>query len=167
MRKKKLSALLLLGLGLTVGLDAQMYVEEINSTQTVYALSNIRRISFLSGNAIIQKTDNSTGVYSLSGLRYLKFSDLTTGIQERIIGFSYANLIIYPNPVSDQLTIDLTGVTDEGMISIITLDGKIMQTQSTNGNSLATLSLIRLPKGIYFCRYSSTTETKLVKIIKQ
>ena len=82
MRQKrlKLSAVLLLGLGLT-GLQAQtMYVWESNSTQTDYALSNIRKMTFSGGNVTIQKTDNSTGVYGLSGLRYLNFTDLATSI---------------------------------------------------------------------------------------
>ena len=169
MRQKrlKLSGILLLGLGLT-GIQAQtMYVKEKSGTQTAYTLSSIRKMTFSGGNATVQKTDNSTGIYSLSGLSYLNFTDLTTGITEPTAQLGQSNLITYPNPVIDMLNIDLTGVTGEGTISILTLEGKVIQTQNISGNSLATFSLSRLSKGIYICRYSSTSEIKTVKIIKQ
>lgn len=166
-KRLKLSAVLMLVLGLT-GLQAQtMYVKEKNSTQTAYALSNIRKMTFSGGNANVQKTDNSTGVYAISGLRYLNFTDLTTGIAEPLMPLSYSNLITYPNPVTDLLTIDLTGVIDVGTISILSLEGKVLQTQEYRGASFVKLSLSHLPQGIYICRYSNATQQKTVKIIKQ
>ena len=73
----------MLRLGLT-GLQAQtMYVKESSDTQTAYTLSSIRKITFSGGNATVQKTDNSTGGYALSGLRYLNFTDLSTSITEQ------------------------------------------------------------------------------------
>src|SRR5690554_5092155 len=58
-KRLKLSAVLLLGLGLT-GLQAQtMYVKESSGTQTAYALSNIQKMSFSSGNLTVTKTDNN------------------------------------------------------------------------------------------------------------
>jgi hypothetical protein len=80
---------------------------------------------------------------------------------------SNVHLIVYPNPVTDVLNIDLTGKIGEGTISILTLEGKVMQTQNTSGKSLVTLNLSRLTQGIYLCRYSNTLENKTVKIIKQ
>jgi hypothetical protein len=166
-KKLELSAILLLGLGLT-GLQAQtMYVKESNDTQTAYLLSNVQKIAFSGGNATIQKIDNSTGVYALSGLRYLNFTDLTTSITEQPMQLSNANLITYPNPVNDVLNIDLTGVESEGTIRILTLEGKLLQEQKTNSANKVTLDLSQMPRGIYLCRYVSTTEITTVKIIKQ
>lgn len=52
-KRLKLSAVLLLGLGLT-GLQAQtMYVKESSGTQTAYTLSNIQKMSFSSGNLTV------------------------------------------------------------------------------------------------------------------
>ena len=77
----KISAVILLGLGLT-GLQAQtMYVNESSGTQTAYTLSNIQKMSFSSGNLTVTKTDNSSGVYALINLRYLNFSDVSTDLQ--------------------------------------------------------------------------------------
>lgn len=87
-KRLKLSAVLLLGLGLT-GLQAQtMYVKESSGTQTAYTLSNIQKMSFSSGNLTVTKTDNSSGVFALSDLRYLNFSDITTDLQEDLSVFA-------------------------------------------------------------------------------
>ena len=159
--------MLLLGLGLT-GLHAQtMYVKESNGTQTAYALSSVLKMTFSGGNATVQKTDNSTGVYALSGLRYLNFTDLTVSITEQPMQLVNASLITYPNPVTDVLNIDLKGVIGEGSISILTLEGKVMQTHKTTMSSIVSIDISHLSQGIYLCRYSNTLEIKTVKIIKQ
>lgn len=168
MRYKRLilSAVLLLGLGLT-GLQAQtMYVKESSGTQTAYTLRSVQKMTFSSGNVTVQKKDNSTAVYALSDLRYLNFQDLITGLEQPVQQGAF-NLIIYPNPVADVLNIDLTGVTTGGTISILTLEGKVLQEQKNDGVNTITLNLSQLPQGIYLCRYASTTEIKIVKIIKQ
>lgn len=165
-KKLKVSVVLLLGLGL-ISLQAQtMYVKESSGTQTAYALSNVRKMTFSGGNAMIHKIDNSTSVYALSGLQYLSFGDNTIGLEEQP-DLVNANFIAYPNPVKDVLNIDLTGVVGEGTISIISLEGKLLQEQKTDGANTLTLNLSQLPKGIYLCRYLSTTKIKTVKIIKQ
>jgi hypothetical protein len=169
MRKKqlKLSAVFLLGLGLT-GLQAQtMYVKEKSGTQTAYTLSGLRKMTFSGGNATVQKSDNSAGVYALSGLRYLNFTNLITGQAEPIGLLGSANIVTYPIPVSDVLNIDLTGLTGEITLSILTMEGKEIQTQTTNGGSLITLNVSHLAQGIYWCRYANAVEIKTVKIIKQ
>ena len=113
MRQKrlKLSAVFLLGLGLT-GLQAQtMYVKEKSGTQTAYTLSSLRKMTFSGGNATVQKSDNSNGVYALSGLRYLNFTNLIAGITEPTVQIDNANIVTYPIPVSDVLNINLTFLT--------------------------------------------------------
>ena len=99
-KRLKLSAVLLLGLGLT-GLQAQtMYVKESSGTQTAYTLSNIQKMSFSSGYLTVTKTDNSSGVFALSDLRYLNFSDITTDLQEDL-SVKSQQLKVYPNPVGE------------------------------------------------------------------
>ena len=166
-KKLKLCAILLLGLGLKSLYAQTIYVKESNGTQTAYTLSNIRKMTFSEGNAAVQKTDNTTRVYVLSGLRYLNFTDLSTSIAEYPMQLISANLITYPNPVIDVLNIDLTGFGIIGTISILTLEGKLLQEQKTDGVNTVTLNLVQLPQGIYLCRYVSTNEIETVKIIKQ
>ena len=165
-KKLKLRAVLLLGLGLSSIQAQTMYVKESNGTQTAYPLNSIRKMTFSGGNATIYKTDNSTGVYALNGLRYLIFTDIT-GIGEQPMRPGYANLIAYPNPVADELNIDLTDATGNGTVSILSLDGRLMHKQKTKGTGIATINLSHLPQGVYICRYSNASEIKTVKIIKK
>jgi len=166
-KRLRLSAVLLLGLGMT-GLQAQtMYVTQNSGTQTAYALNNIRKMTFTSGNVNVQKTDNTIGVYALSDLKYLSFQDFTVGINEQQMAASNT-LLTYPNPVADMLTIDLTGTNNrESRISILNLEGKELLSQKTSGMGMVTLNLSKLPHGVYLCRYTNGTEIKTVKIIKK
>jgi len=162
-----LSAVLLLGLGLT-GLQAQtMYVKESSGTQTAYTLNNIQKMSFSSGNLTITKTDNSSGVYALSDLRYLNFSDISTDLQEDL---SVQNQMfkVFPNPIGDILSIDLTGMpATEGTLSILNFEGKTLLSRQVNNEGVLSLDIRSLPTGIYLCRYNNATVIKTVKIIKQ
>ena len=166
-KRLKLSAVLLLGLGLT-GLQAQtMYVKESSGTQTAYALSNIQKMSFSSGNLTVTKTDNSSGIYALSDLRYLNFSDVSTGLQKDLSVQSQL-LKVYPNPVGDILNIGLIGMSEtEGTLSILNFEGKTLVTRKVSNQGVLSLDISHLPTGIYLCRYSNATEIKTVKIIKQ
>ena len=162
-----MAALLAFNFSLSTVFAQTMYVKQSNGTQTAYALSNVRKMTFSAGNVTVQKTDNTTVEYLLSGMKYLSFQDFTTGINEQQMAAGNT-LLTYPNPVNDVLKIDLRGTKNQGgSISILTLDGKVMQTQQTEGTGTVTLNLSQLPQGIYLCRYSSGTETKTVKIIKQ
>jgi len=85
-------------------------------------LSNIQKMSFSSGNLTVTKTDNSSGVFALSDLRYLNFSnitDITTDLQEDL-SVKSQQLKVYPNPVGDILNINLTGKSEtEGTTQFI------------------------------------------------
>ena len=166
-KKLKLIALLLLGFGLT-GLQAQtMYVKENNGTQTAYTLNNVRKLTFSGGNLIVQKTDNSITGYVLNELRYLNFTDFTIGIVEQTKLMGKSNLLTYPNPVGDVLHIDLRGEEGAGTLSILSLEGKVIYTQPTSGNSLVSISMSHLSQGIYICQYANKNTIKTVKIVKQ
>lgn len=166
-KKLKFSVVLLLGLGLTELHAQTMYVKEISGAQTAYTLSNMRKISFSSGNLTVTKTDNISNVYALGALRYLNFSDNTTIFNEPL-SIQSQKLKVYPNPVSDILNIDLTGMVETiGILSILSFEGKTLVSQQVNNKDVISLDISHLPAGIYLCRYSNATEIKIVKIIKQ
>lgn len=162
-----LSAVLLLELGLT-GLQAQtMYVKQSIGTQTSYALSSIRKMTFSEGNISVQKTDNTTGEYALSGLRYLNFTNLTSSIGKPL-QVQEPLLNAFPNPVSNVLCIDLTDTTlGKGTLSMYNFEGKFVLSQQLNQTGVHAIDISHLPNGIYLCRFSNEAEFKTVKIIKQ
>ncbi len=155
---KLIFALFLIGFGQTSLHGQTMYVREISGSQDAYDLCNIRKITFSEGNVIVQKTNNTSGVYALSELRYLNFTEL-------IIGNS--NLTVYPNPVIDLLNIDLSNLIGKCKISILTLEGKILQTLNSTDDKLIKLNLNNLSSGIYVLKFENELEIKTVKITKQ
>jgi hypothetical protein len=166
-RRLKLSVLLLLGFGLTGAYAQSMYVKEISGTQTAYTLSNIRKMSFSSGFLTVTKTDNSSNEYALSDLQYLNFLEITTVSTENI-SVQNQMLRVYPNPIGDILNIDLKGMSEaEGTLSILNFEGKALVTQQVKAEQVLSLNISYLPTGVYLCRYSSASEIKTVKIIKQ
>jgi hypothetical protein len=161
------AALLTFSFSLSTVSAQTMYVKESSGTQTAYTLSNIQKMSFSSGNLTVTKTDNSNGVYALSDLRYLNFSDISTDLQEDL-SVQNQMLKVYPNPVGDILNIDLTGMSEtEGTLSILNFEGKTMLSRQVNNEGVLSLDISSLPTGIYLCRYSNAAEIKTVKIIKQ
>jgi hypothetical protein len=166
-KQLKLSAVLLLILGLT-GLQAQtMYVKQTNGTQTAYALSSVRKMTFSGGNVTVTKTNNSTGVFALNALRYMNFTDLSTSI-EKPLAVQNQMLSAYPIPASNVLNVNLTGTAQgEGTLSILNFEGKTVLSRQISHAGVLSLDIGHLPKGIYLCQYSNATELKTVKIIKQ
>lgn len=165
--KLLLSAILLLVVGLTYAQAQTMYVKESTGTQTAYALDNIRKMTFTTGNLIITKTDNSNSIFELNELRYLNFTDLSTSIEEPLY-IQNQLLRIYPNPANNLLNIDLTRTEQsEGTLNIINIEGKVVISKQITKVGVLALDISNLPNGIYLCHYKNATESETIKIIKQ
>lgn len=165
-KKAILINLFLLGLGLLEISAQDIYVKEKDGLQTSYALNSLKKMTFSSGNVNIRKIDNTVDLFALNELRYLNFIDLSTSIIKNPLQIYNANLNVYPNPVEDILNIKFIDVLSEGIISILTLKGEVIQTKYTNNDSLVSFNISSLPQGIYICRYVNSKETKTIKIIK-
>ena len=169
-KKVKLSALLLLGIGLS-GIQAQstLYVKEHSGIQTPYTLSSIRKLTFPTGNMTVKKTDGSTNTFALSDIRYLNFIDLTTNVSQVGIQES-SSIILYPNPVIDQLQISYESIKAWNVqVEIIDVQGKVLHQQtiiSKNGTNHALIPVSQLSKGLYVCRLQSNEKIEIFKFLK-
>jgi len=77
-------------------------------------------------------------------------------------------LIVYPNLVDDKVNIDLRGMNEaEGRLCILNFEGKTLLSRQVNNEGVLSLDISHLSAGIYFCRYSTNSDIKTVKIIKQ
>jgi len=81
MRYKKFQFLFVyLLLSVLVSAQAQtLFVRQANGSQRNYDLSNMRKMTYSSGNVTVQMNDNTTQGLPLSNIRYQNFTDLTTG----------------------------------------------------------------------------------------
>lgn len=168
-KKLKLCALLLLGLGLT-GLQAQqMYVMGKSGIQSSFSPADISKMSFSSGNLVIEKTDASSVQFSLSGLRYLSFSDFSVGIAPIAKSPRGSNVLVYPNPVADVLNIKLlTDENQQGRIEILSIEGRVVHAEMiTSDTQVYQIDASSLPKGLYLCRIINGKLIETIKIIKQ
>ena len=165
-KKLKLGALLLLGLGLT-GLQAQtMYVKENSGTQTAYALSNIKKMNFSSGNITVSTTTGNPVTYSLSGIRYLNFVDLGS---IPLADKPNETFQIYPNHVIDLLNIKLSDMRNQsGVIEILSMEGKVVYSQAINSNTnVYQINVTSLLQGIYLCKINNGIRIETIKFYKQ
>ncbi len=101
MRQIKLIAILLLsGLNTVVNAQNKLGVNEKNGTQTSFTFKSIRKLTFQTGNLIVNKTDGNISTYALSDIRNLSFEYLTTNVSV-IDSQKNSNLMLYPNPVTE------------------------------------------------------------------
>ncbi len=165
--RKLLHVLILLGVGLT-GLHAQtMFVKTKSGTQTTYALTVIQKITFLSDSISIFKTTGETDKYELANLRYMNFTDLSSGIAELT---KITNpFLLYPNPVNSLLNIQHIGFVNQSVsITILSTDGRVVYFRELQNNTATyNIDISELHNGLYFCRISNGTIYETVKFIKQ
>lgn len=77
-----------------------------------------------------------------------------------------ANVTVYPNPTSGQLTVSSNEAIR--MISIYDLSGRLVETITVNADTQANLNVARLNSGVYFIKTQlENQQTKTSKFIKQ
>jgi photosystem II stability/assembly factor-like uncharacterized protein len=75
-------------------------------------------------------------------------------------------LKIYPNPVSEQLTIETTKLTKESTLTIVNVSGQELIRQNMK-DSKTQLDISNLTKGIYFVKLITDKKVEVRKIIKE
>jgi len=165
----KLNAVLLLGVALA-SLQAQttLNVKPISGTQTAYTLSTIRKLTFpAAGSMAVTKTTGSTDNYTLTGVRYLQFGDVGTGIQAS--PFTNADVRLYPNPAVDVLNMQIFANNGECPIGIeiVSIDGKMLYQAHFTGVNKHQINVSQFRQGIYLCRINNGTEIQTIKFFKK
>ena len=163
----KLNAVLWFGLALTP-LQGQttMNVKATGGTQTAYTLSTIRKLTFpTTGNMTVTKTSATTDNYALTGVRYLNFSDLGTGIAATATVMG--DIQLYPNPVLDVLNIQLSASNIIANVEILSIEGKMLYKAQLSGTSNYQINVSQFRQGIYLCRVNNGTSIQTTKFFKK
>lgn len=153
--KMKLGIVLLLFMGIT-GLQAQnrLYVKATNGIETSFSLNGIRKLTFPMRNISVTNTDGKTELVPFNEIQYLNFTQGWTGNNSLAIQDNNS-FSLFPNPVSDELTVIIQSTKDEPIsIQIIDMHGKIVYRetgQTINGPNHFYLNLSNLPGGLYIC----------------
>jgi len=170
MKQKKgiYTIVLLISIGLW-GLRAQtvLNVKELSGTQTTFALSSIKKLTFSSGNITVNKNDGNIANFATQNVRYLNFTDITA-VNEIKSEENY--LLLYPNPVINKLQVCIAAVNCKNIyLQIMNIQGKVVYQQLLtiqNGSNYINIPFDTYQSGMYLCQIqiNNTIETK--KFIK-
>lgn len=94
-------------------------------------------------------------------IKVIGFYEETVGVYSFIESVEKeASLSIFPNPVSNVLTIDVN-INDDFIVGLYNSNGQLILTSKENS-----LDVSSLPKGLYLLKYTSETLNKTIKVIK-
>lgn len=125
-------------------------------------------IEGLTGEAIPTSATNLTGVNKISYGEYFLIprvaADLGTGLPQYL---TENDIVVYPNPVSDQLTVSLrTDAFQVTNMAVYDINGKLVHTQAVNDNQIE-MSTRELASGNYFLRLSDGKNSVTTKFVKR
>jgi hypothetical protein len=79
---------------------------------------------------------------------------------------SAAEVIVYPNPVSSDLTIRITSLNKEATVQLFNALGSMLLSRKLTNNT-STISMKELPSGLYFVQIKNGQQISFTKIVKQ
>jgi len=151
-------------------LSAQnLYVLENNGQQTSHVINGISKLYFSSGDLIVDMIEGASGNYTLSGIRYLNFTDLV-GIPDKTMDRGM-EVNLFPNPVDRILHIEYCPL-EKGVVSIeiISIDGRQLHAESLVEAGAVNhwqADVSAFPTGVYLFRLYSDKFLITRKIIKK
>jgi len=109
------------------------------------------------------------GAYNLSGWSVDSFCTLTadTSTSVATINNSAISVLAYPNPVKEQINIEIAGETGSSpTLRLTDITGKVLATQPAKGRKTI-FKTGNLAPGLYYIEYSDDQYKRLIKINKQ
>lgn len=168
-RRLAISTVIILGIGLT-GLHAQkLQILETGGKQSAYFLSDIKKMSFSSGNITVIKSGGDTYTYALKNVVSLNYNQTTSVVEQSFPIKNNESLVLYPNPAKEVLFLHLqTGQTSSGIIEIISMEGKMVYRQDINSNStIYEIDMSNISRGLYVIKVNRGSSIETAKFIKQ
>ncbi len=89
---------------------------------------------------------------------------LCTGIAENNAHWDFS---IYPNPIRESFTMDLSNVNGTFRTELITPEGKVIKSWNAEGNEKQTFSAEGIAAGIYVLKLFSNKHSAIVRFVKQ
>lgn len=145
-----------------------MTVKEKSGTESNYPLSQVSKITFSSGDMVVQSVETSSP-YTISGLKNLTFSDLISGLQTK--KKSASTFVLFPNPAENVLYISLPDAAvfpDDVLVQIASFDGRLVSASTYNANQgLLQINVAGLPSGLYHVILSVGNDVLSERFVKQ
>jgi hypothetical protein len=146
-----------------------MQILETGGKQSTYFLSDIKKMSFASGNITVIKSGGDSFSYALTDILSLNYNLTTSVVEQSLPIKASGSLALYPNPAHEVIYLQLSkGQTSPGVIEIISMEGKIVYTEGLNSNAtIYEIDMSNLSKGLYLLRVDRGSSPETAKFIKQ
>ena len=156
-KRLKLSAVLLLGLGLT-GLQAQTSVNATGSN----ASGSGGSVSYSVGQVVYTNNTGTNGSVA-QGVQQ-PFEIFTVGIKETELNIF---LTVFPNPTTDYLTLSIDDFDISNLsYQLYDMNGKLLQNAKITGNQTSIVMSNLVPANYFVKVIQGNKEVKTFKIIK-
>lgn len=94
---------------------------------------------------------------------YVIYVQAVAGLDES----AFAGVSVYPNPATDKLYVDLSGIAIENVtVSIVDMTGKVIAKQINTAGSVAQFDMSNFAKGMYQVRISDGSSMSTRKVIR-
>jgi len=150
-----------------LGVNAQtMYVRPITGSQTTYPVADIQKLTFDNGNMLVTNNAGTNGIFALSGLRYVSFTDFN--LATTIPTWATNKYFAYPNPANHLLNISGSNIMQRvSNIQVISLEGRLLLQQKPTNESTPQVDISALPQGMYLCTLTIGNQQETIKFLKQ
>ena len=166
-RKQKFCVALFMSLGL-MGVNAQsiLNVKENTGGSSFFYTNEIRKLTFSGGNLNVNEMEGGSTSFDISSIRKLDFNGITTEVKIPLVSNQPdERLQLYPNPVNDMLYVKSELVLDcDWKVEILDLQGKVLKKEILN--SLKSINVSDLKKGLYLCRIYTCDKIENIKFLK-
>lgn len=167
--KRKWLILELLLIGSLSTLNAQTHnavIQLQNGSQIPYPLATIEAFVFQNGTMSVHATTQTNHTFSIDTISSIRFEYGTVSQSRSSIR---ENLRVYPNPVTNFLTVEFDANSRGNMIlEIVGMEGQVFLSQQVNsGESRTEINVSSLSQGIYICRIRGNNRSSSIQFVKQ
>jgi hypothetical protein len=169
-KRQKICSVLLLGFFLThLHAENALFVNEKTGTTTSFQLSTVRTLTFLSGHVNVNTLSNGVRSFALNNVRSIYFGNCVS--VEGPSAKDAHSLILYPNPVVDELFVQFSASFPEVVtLQILDLQGKLLlekEFSCLQGINTVVVPVAPLQQGVYLCRIQSLSVKELSEFVKK
>ena len=136
----------------------KLVIHEKGGSVQSFALSAIKKLTFAEDNMFIERKQASTVSIFMDNISYMDFQPYVNISENQI-----ENISIYPNPVTNNLTVKNNETID--YLAIFDLQGKIYLEISPKTETV-NIDMSSFAAGIYFLRIVSHNKISTRKVIK-
>jgi hypothetical protein len=92
----------------------------------------------------------------------MKYDSVMVGINES----KESKFSLYPNPATDKITVELSGMTQGGNLTIVDIEGQEFITRQIT-EPKTQIDISNLPSGVYFVQLTKDKTVEVEKVVKQ